>query len=100
MICISIMIVANFRSECSKRTSIAEKLSPLESEMVIIAAWFHDTDISKELKIMKTKVYTLFLILKEKDKSDEYIQKIASIIRATTFNHVPQTLLEKNNQGC
>jgi hypothetical protein len=44
---------------------------------------------------MKTKVYALFLILKEKDKSDEYIQKIASIIRATTFNHVPQTLLEK-----
>jgi hypothetical protein len=63
--------------------------------MVIIAAWFHDTDISKELKIMKTKVYALFLILKEKDKSDEYIQKIASIIRATTFNHVPQTLLKK-----
>jgi hypothetical protein len=44
---------------------------------------------------MKTKVYALFLTLKEKDKSDEYIQKIASIIRATTFNHVPQTLLEK-----
>jgi hypothetical protein len=38
---------------------------------------------------MKTKVYALFLTLKEKDKSDEYIQKIASIIRATTFNHVP-----------
>jgi hypothetical protein len=52
-------------------------------------------DISKDLKIMKTKVYALFLTLKEKDKSDEYIQKIASIIRATTFNHVP---FEKNNQ--
>jgi hypothetical protein len=45
-----------------KELSIAEKLSPLESEMVIIAAWFHDTDISKDLKIMKTKVYALFLI--------------------------------------
>jgi hypothetical protein len=26
---------------------------------------------------MKTKVYALFLIFLEKDKSDEYIQKIA-----------------------
>jgi hypothetical protein len=41
--------------------SIAEKLSPLESEMVIIAAWFHDTGYIKGLKIMKTKVYALFL---------------------------------------
>jgi lipopolysaccharide/colanic/teichoic acid biosynthesis glycosyltransferase len=38
---------------------------------------------------MKTKVYRDF---KGKRKSDEYIQKIASIIRATTFNHVPQLL--------
>jgi hypothetical protein len=35
-------------------------------------------------------VYALLIFLKEKDKSDEYTQKIASIIRATTFNHVPQ----------
>jgi HD superfamily phosphodiesterase len=30
-----------------KELSIAEKLSPLESEMVIIAAWFHDTGYIK-----------------------------------------------------
>jgi HD superfamily phosphodiesterase len=29
------------------KNSIAEKLSPLESEMVIIAAWFHDTGYIK-----------------------------------------------------
>jgi hypothetical protein len=54
---------------------LAEKLSPLESEMVI-AAWFSWYWIYQRLKIMKTKVYALFLTFK-KDKSDEYIQKIS-----------------------
>jgi predicted metal-dependent HD superfamily phosphohydrolase len=79
-----------------KELSIAEKLSPLESEMVIIAAWFHDTGYIKGSENHENEsVCIVSDFLKEKDKSDEYTQKIASIIRATTFNHVPQTLLEK-----
>jgi HD superfamily phosphodiesterase len=75
--------------------SIAEKLSPLESEMVIIAAWFHDTGYIKGSENHENESVCIVSDFKGKDKSDEYIQKIASIIRATTFNHVPQTLLEK-----
>jgi predicted metal-dependent HD superfamily phosphohydrolase len=79
-----------------KELSRAEKLSPLESEMVIIAAWFHDTGYIKGSENHENEsVCIVSDFLKEKDKSDEYIEKVASIIQATTFDHVPQTLLEK-----
>jgi predicted metal-dependent HD superfamily phosphohydrolase len=79
-----------------KELSRAEKLSPLESEMVIIAACFHDTGYIKGSENHENESVSIVSdFLKEKDKSDEYIEKVASIIQATTFDHVPQTLLEK-----
>jgi HD superfamily phosphodiesterase len=62
--------------------------------MVIIAAWFHDTGYIKAENHENESV-CIVSDFKGKDKSDEYIQIVASIIRATTFNHVPQTLLKK-----
>jgi hypothetical protein len=53
-------------------------------------------DISKDLKIKNES--SCISDLKEKINQMNTYKKIASIIRATTFNHVPQTLLEKNNQ--
>lgn len=73
-----------------------EKLSPLESEILLVAAWFHDTGYiygSENHENHSIDIVSNFL--KEKDKSEEYIQQVSSIIKATTFDYVPQTLLEK-----
>ena len=79
-----------------KKLSKEEKLSPLESEMVILAAWFHDTGyIQGSDNHENESVDIVSNFLKEKDKSDEYIKKVSSIIKATTYDYIPQTLLEK-----
>lgn len=79
-----------------KELSKEEKLSPLESEIVLLAAWFHDVGYIYGCENHEDhSVDIVSDFLKEKDKSDEYIQKVSSVIKATVFDYVPQTLLEK-----
>lgn len=79
-----------------KELSKEEKLSPLESEIVLVAAWFHDVGYIYGCENHEDhSVDIVSDFLKEKDKSDEYIQKVSSVIKATIFDYVPQTLLEK-----
>jgi predicted metal-dependent HD superfamily phosphohydrolase len=79
-----------------KELSKEEKLSPLESEIVLLAAWFHDIGYIYGCENHEDhSVDIVSDFLKEKDKSDEYIQNVSSVIKATVFDYVPQTLLEK-----
>jgi predicted metal-dependent HD superfamily phosphohydrolase len=73
-----------------------EKLSPLESEILLVAAWFHDTGYIYGCENHENHSIDIVSdFLKEKDKSEEYIQQVSSIIKATIFDYVPQSLLEK-----
>jgi predicted metal-dependent HD superfamily phosphohydrolase len=73
-----------------------ESLSKSEREIVLIAAWFHDTGYINSCdnhELSSISIVTDFL--KAKDKSIEYIDKVSSLIKATTFDYVPKTILEK-----
>lgn len=73
-----------------------EKITSDELELLIIAAWFHDTGytVSKENhEIESTKIATKFL--KENGVDEERIQDINKLILATIFNYQPKSLLEK-----
>ncbi|WP_339921647.1 Pycsar system effector family protein [uncultured Flavobacterium sp.] len=73
-----------------------EKLSPLESEILLVAAWFHDTGYIYGCENHENHSIDIVSdFLKEKDKSEEYIQQVSSIIKATIFDYIPQSLLEK-----
>jgi predicted metal-dependent HD superfamily phosphohydrolase len=79
-----------------KVLSKAEKLSGEENEMVLLAAWFHDTGYINGAENHEN--YSASIVsdfLKQKEKTEEYIQKVSSIIKATIFEYVPQTHLEK-----
>jgi len=69
-----------------------EELSPLESEILLVAAWFHDTGYIYGCENHENHSIDIVSdFLKEKDKSDEYIQQVSSIIKATIFDYVPQS---------
>jgi predicted metal-dependent HD superfamily phosphohydrolase len=79
-----------------KELSKQEKVGPLENEILLVAAWFHDTGyISGCENHEKCSIEIVSKFLKEKGKSEEYIQKVSRIIEATIYDYVPQTLLEK-----
>lgn len=73
-----------------------EKVSPSDKEIVLVAAWFHDTGYTngcKNHENLSIEIATRFL--KEKEKSDDYIATVSLLIKATVKEYVPQTLLEK-----
>lgn len=73
-----------------------EKVSPSDKEILLVAAWFHDTGYTNGCKNHEDsgiKIATHFL--EGKEKSEEYITKVSSLIKATAKEYVPQTLLEK-----
>ncbi|CAN1520285.1 HD/PDEase domain [Flavobacteriaceae bacterium] len=73
-----------------------EKVSPSEKEILLNAAWFHDTGYTKSCENheeFSAKIATDFLKLK--DKSEAYISNVSSLIKATSKEYTPQTLLEK-----
>ncbi|MGO4904357.1 Pycsar system effector family protein [Flavobacterium sp. W20_MBD1_R3] len=74
----------------------AENLDPSDKEIVLLAAWFHDTgfitgcDNHEENSVL---IVTDFL--KEKEKSADYLAKVSGLIRSTIDGYIPVTLLEK-----
>ncbi|WP_029272777.1 Pycsar system effector family protein [Flavobacterium sp. KJJ] len=67
-----------------------------EKEMLLVAAWFHDTGyIVGYENHEKESVKIASNFLKEKGQSDEYIEKVSSLILATIKEYVPKTHLEK-----
>jgi predicted metal-dependent HD superfamily phosphohydrolase len=76
--------------------SDAEKVSPLDKEILLVAAWFHDTGYTNGCKNHEDfSVDIAAEFLKEKGKSEEYIVKVSSLIKATAKEYIPQTALEK-----
>jgi len=74
----------------------AEKINHDDSEIVLLAAWFHDSGYIvgyENHEILSTSIASDFL--RSKNKSEEYIGKVSSIIMATTYGHIPETILEK-----
>lgn len=79
-----------------KTLSEEEKISTEELEMLIIAAWFHDTGYIQGFENHEeasVKIVSDFLV--EKGKSVAYINQVSALILATKYCYVPQTILEK-----
>jgi len=73
-----------------------EKVEGADKEMLLIAAWFHDTGYLNGVENHEdesVKIVTKFL--KEKEQSDEFITEVSKLILATSKLYVPQTQLEK-----
>jgi HD superfamily phosphodiesterase len=86
------LTVVNAVSElCSE-----EKVDEEEKEILLVAAWFHDTGyVEGYEEHEKESVKIVSHFLKEKGKSDEFIAKVSSLILATIKEYVPKTHLEK-----
>lgn len=73
-----------------------EKVEGKDKEMLLVAAWFHDTGYLNGVENHEeesVKIATEFL--KEKEQSDEFIAEVSNLILATSKLYVPQTQLEK-----
>jgi predicted metal-dependent HD superfamily phosphohydrolase len=84
-------VVSAVNKLCTK-----EKVEGKEKDMLLVAAWFHDTGYVNGVEDHENesvKIATKFL--KEKDQSDDFIEEVSKLILATSKNYVPQTLLEK-----
>ncbi|MFH6999860.1 Pycsar system effector family protein [Flavobacterium sp. FlaQc-57] len=86
------LTVVNAVKELCKK----EEVSADEKEILLIAAWFHDTGyITGYENHEKESVKIASAFLKEKEQSDEFIAKVSSLIMATVKEYIPKTHLEK-----
>ena len=73
-----------------------EKVEGADKEMLLVAAWFHDTGYLNGVENHEDKsVKIVTKFLKEKEQSDEFITEVSKLILATSKLYVPQTQLEK-----
>ncbi len=75
---------------------IKENVEGIEKEMLLTAAWFHDTGYingTEDHENESVKIAAAFL--KDKGQSDEFIAGVSKLILATSKLYVPQTLSEK-----
>lgn len=74
----------------------SESLDPSDKELLLIAAWFHDTGyINGFVNHEDSSIAILSDFLKQKGKSDDYIAKVSNLINATRYDYAPQTHFEK-----
>ena len=86
------LTVVNAVKELCKK----EEVNGEEKEMLLVAAWFHDTGYINGYENHEeesVKIATAFL--KEKGQSDEFIANVSSLILATVKEYIPKTHLEK-----
>jgi len=86
------LTVVNAVKELCKKEDIGGN----DKEILLIAAWFHDTGYTlgyEKHEEESAKIAAKFL--KEKEQSDEFIEKVSSLILATVKEYVPKTHLEK-----
>ncbi|MEO8253137.1 MAG: Pycsar system effector family protein [Flavobacterium sp.] len=79
-----------------KILSEQEKINKLEVEILIVAAWFHDTGYIygfENHEERSVEIATQFL--NQYEKTAEYIDQVSNLIQATAFHYVPKTILEK-----
>lgn len=87
----TLTVVSAVKELCKK-----EEVKGEDKEVLLIAAWFHDTGYTigfENHEKESVKIATAFL--KEKDQSDDFIEKVSSLILATVKEYIPKTHLEK-----
>lgn len=73
-----------------------EKVEINDRELLLVAAWFHDTGyISGYENHENESIRIASEFLKEKNQSDEFIKKVGELISATAKEYVPKNHLEK-----
>lgn len=72
-----------------------EQVSDKEKELMIIAAWFHDTGYTKDIRNHEEESVGIAKTYLEGKLPEEDIEVIESLILATKMGHVPSTNLEK-----
>lgn len=86
------LTVVNAVKELCKKEDVNKE----DKELLLVAAWFHDTGYIEGYENHEhesVKIATSFL--KEKEQSDEFIEKVSGLILATVKEYVPKTHLEK-----
>jgi len=79
-----------------KILSEQESLTEEELEMLVVAAWFHDTGyIEGAENHEENSVIIAARFLTDKGKSTTYIDQVSALIRATLYCYEPQGKLEK-----
>lgn len=74
----------------------AEKVIDSDKDVLLIAAWFHDTGYVKSNENHEEKSVDIATeFLKSKNTEDKFIQQVSSIIRATKMEYEPENNLEK-----
>ncbi|SHM16885.1 Pycsar system effector family protein [Flavobacterium saccharophilum] len=87
----TLTVVSAVKELCKK-----EEVKGEEKELLLVAAWFHDTGYIvgfENHEKESVKIATAFL--KEKDQSDDFIEKVSTLILATVKEYIPKTHLEK-----
>lgn len=87
----TLTVVNAVKELCKKEDVKAE-----EKELLLVAAWFHDTGyIQGYQNHEQESVKIAGAFLKEKGQSDDFIAHVSSLILATIKEYVPKTHLEK-----
>lgn len=72
------------------------QISYEDKEKLIIAAWFHDTGYTVDTKNHEEiSVQIVKSFLEENNASEEYIDFVSQLIRATVFDYVPKNKYEQ-----
>jgi HD superfamily phosphodiesterase len=73
-----------------------EKVDSEDKELLLVAAWFHDTGYVKGFENHENESVKIAAeFLKERNQSEEFIAKVSQLISATAKAYVPQSHLEK-----
>lgn len=87
----TLTVVSAVKELCKK-----EEVKGEERELLLVAAWFHDTGYIEGFENHEqesVKIATAFL--KERGQSDDFIEKVSRLILATVKEYTPKTPLEK-----
>lgn len=75
---------------------VQSELDEQEKEILLLAAWFHDTGYTIGYKDHEQISITIVTDFLQKNEYDEvYIAKVATLINATVYNYEPKTFSEK-----
>jgi hypothetical protein len=73
-----------------------ENVDSGDRELLLIAAWFHDTGYISGYENHETESIKIASdFLKERNQSDEFIKKVGDLISATAKEYIPKNHLEK-----
>ncbi|WP_026713925.1 Pycsar system effector family protein [Flavobacterium daejeonense] len=79
-----------------KTLAQSESMDDKTIEMLVVAAWFHDTGyVNEPDNHEEASVQIAAEFLKANGKSEDYIAQVSAFIRATVYHNIPQSIEEK-----